>query len=40
MKEIIELWKNSDNYKVGVYTLPKELDDKDGTTADSDRYMT
>jgi adenosylhomocysteinase len=24
----IELWKNGENYKVGVYTLPKHLDEK------------
>ncbi|MBT3276001.1 MAG: adenosylhomocysteinase, partial [Spirochaetales bacterium] len=24
----IELWKNKDNYKIGVYTLPKELDEE------------
>lgn len=24
----IELWKNGQNYKVGVYTLPKKLDEK------------
>jgi len=24
----IELWKNSANYKVGVFTLPKKLDEK------------
>lgn len=24
----IELWKNSKNYKVGIYTLPKKLDEK------------
>jgi adenosylhomocysteinase len=24
----IELWKNAQNYKVGIYTLPKKLDEK------------
>ena len=24
----IELWKNHKNYKIGVYTLPKKLDEK------------
>jgi len=24
----IELWKNSKNYKIGIYTLPKKLDEK------------